>query len=151
MLHDRKLAKSSTMAEFLTAKTLRSSILGFQILDGNTEVQEALESTESRLNILMMSEHPQRHKVPRTNTSIIGDRTPHLANSRDDETLSREGIKDFIRRSVHRETTEDRLGDIADHWIVSIKVQMVSRSRPKNGVIFVQRGSTDSDLGRTID
>ena len=56
---------------------------------------------------MMMIEHPQRHEVPRTNTSSIDDRTPHLANSRDDETLSREGIKDFIRRSVHRETTED--------------------------------------------
>ena len=42
---DRKLAKSSAMAEILTTITLRNSILGFQIFDGNPEVQEAREST----------------------------------------------------------------------------------------------------------
>ena len=93
---DWELAKIGRMAELLAAITLRDDVLVFQVLDGNTEVQKAREGTERRLNVLVMSKHPKRHEVSGANAISSGNWTPHLANSRDDETLSRKLIKDDI-------------------------------------------------------
>ena len=119
---DRKLAKIGTVAELLTAITLRNRVPGFQILDGNSKVQKARESTERRLDVLVMSKHPKGHEELGANASSVGNRMAHLANSRNDETLSNKLIKDDIRRSIHRKTTEDGLGDVANHRNLSIKV-----------------------------
>ena len=88
----RELEESGMMAELLAVKALGSRVLGLQIFHEDAKMQEAREGTERRLEIQMMSQHTKRHEVSGANARSVNDRSPHLANGRDDKALSRKFI-----------------------------------------------------------
>ena len=112
---DGELAKIGAMAELLTAITLRNGVLGFQIFYGDSEIEEAREGSERRLDVPVMCKHPKRHEVSGASSIRSGDWTPHLADSRNDETLSTKLIKDGIL-AIHKPSSHlvPRSGPMSD-------------------------------------
>ena len=86
----------------------------------------------------MMGQNPKGHEVSGANARSIGDRPPHLENGRDDKALSGKTIHDLVGGCVHRETTKNRLGDVTDHRVVSVELEVIGRSRTQDGFVLRQ-------------
>ena len=145
----RELAEIRMMPELLATKALGSGIFRLEILHHNPEVKQARKGTKRRFDIQVVGQNPERHKAPGASARIIGDRSPHLADGRDNKALLREPIHDVVGRSAHRKTTENGFRDIADHRIVSKELKVMGRSRARDGLVLVHGGSTNGDLGST--
>ena len=146
-----EFAKGSMVTKILATEALRDGVLGFRSFKGHSKVEETSNSTKRLEKILVVSQNPERKEAPGANPSAIDFSTPHLANGRNRKISGSKLLKNSVRGSVRRKTPEDRLGDMTNHRIVGIELQMMSGCSTEDRLIFDQRGRTNSNPGGTIN
>ena len=146
-----ELAKGSMVTKILATEALRDGVLGLWSLKGHTEVEESSDSTKRLENVLVVSQNPERKEALGANPSAVDFGAPHLANGRNRNIPGSKFLKNSIRGSIRRKTTEDRLGDMTNHGIVSEELQLMSSSCTEDRLIFGQGRRANSNTRGTID